>query len=74
MCRQTNIWILYTGCPDEAHLVPDGACNYYARGLQMCLGSPVPPIVKFDIEKMRIAGSSQEMCKFCAQGKDIQGK
>ncbi|KAL1611206.1 hypothetical protein SLS59_000847 [Nothophoma quercina] len=72
MCPRTNTYKKYILCGATGHKLPVGACNKYAYGLHMCLDDPVAP-QKFDFRRMENGGIVWDYCRFCKEGKDIEG-
>lgn len=55
------------------HRLPLSPCDEYAHLLAMCLAHPGEPR-KFVWNKMLRATNSDKVCRFCKEGKDIEGK
>ena len=69
MCGCTD-WKQTHAC---GHTLPLDPCDEYAHLLAMCLANPGEPR-KFIWAQMRRAPKSLEVCKFCKEGKDIEGE
>ncbi|KAF3005840.1 hypothetical protein E8E13_008663 [Curvularia kusanoi] len=68
MCGRTNFK------RDHAcdHVVPLEPCDKYAHELSMCFADP-NGARKFDWKNMEEAPPSSDPCRFCREGKDIEG-
>ncbi len=70
MCPRTDTKQTFSGC---GHQLPLDACDKYAYDLDMCLAHPGEPR-KFVWSKMKEAPSEPGLCRFCWEGKDIEGE
>lgn len=69
MCGRTN-WYQQHTC---GHRLPLEPCDAYAHLLQQCLADP-GELRRFSWASMRRAPRSLENCRFCREGKDIEGE
>ena len=69
MCRRTKYYREYRAC---GHTLPIDVCDQYAHHLGMCLAYLTEP-VRFKLEEMEELDSEDEICRFCMEGKDIDG-
>jgi hypothetical protein len=69
MCPRTKYYRTYRAC---GHTLPLNVCNHYAHHLEMCLKHLIEP-VRFKVDEMEELPSVEGMCRFCREGKDIDG-
>jgi hypothetical protein len=71
MCdpKDTKIFEVFDGC---GHRLPKEVCNYYSNEYFQCYAAP-NLAKKLPVYEWKDGKRYSEICKFCKEGKDIDG-